>query len=77
MAEKDTRNIFQKHLFQVCATCLLLFGGFLTAQAQQKGTVEVSLDTLAIKIGEQIQYTISVETDSTSVVHFPEGQTHW
>ncbi|MEL7270062.1 MAG: hypothetical protein AAGL34_10835 [Bacteroidota bacterium] len=75
MGEKYTRNIFQKHLFQVCMTCLLLFGGFLTAHAQQKGSVKVSLDTLAIKIGEQIQYTISVETDSTSEVHFPEGQT--
>ncbi|MEO1484453.1 MAG: hypothetical protein AAFU57_01820 [Bacteroidota bacterium] len=75
MGEKDKRNIFQKHLFQVCVTCLLLFGGLLTTQAQQKGSVKVSLDTLAIKIGEQIQYTISVETDSTSVVHFPEGQT--
>ncbi|MEL6975507.1 MAG: hypothetical protein AAGL29_08955 [Bacteroidota bacterium] len=75
MGGKGKRNIFQKHLFQVCMTCLLLFGGLLTVQAQQKGSVKVSLDTMAIKIGEQIQYTISVETDSTSVVHFPEGQT--
>lgn len=37
--------------------------------------VDAEVDTLAIKIGEQIQYKITVETDSTDVVFFPEGQT--
>jgi hypothetical protein len=37
--------------------------------------VDASVDTLAIKIGEQIQYKITVEADSTDVVFFPEGQT--
>nr|WP_313790044.1 BatD family protein [uncultured Allomuricauda sp.] len=33
------------------------------------------IDTTSIKIGEQIKYKITVETDSTDIVHFPEGQT--
>ena len=37
--------------------------------------VDAKVDTLAIKIGEQIQYKITVEADSTDVVFFPEGQT--
>jgi hypothetical protein len=37
--------------------------------------VDAEVDTLAIKIGEQIQYKITVEADSTDVVFFPEGQT--
>ena len=37
--------------------------------------VDAEVDTLAIKIGEQIKYKITVETDSTDVVFFPEGQT--
>jgi hypothetical protein len=43
------------------------------SQTEPKVTAEV--DTLAIKIGEQIQYSITVEADSTDVVFFPEGQT--
>ena len=33
------------------------------------------IDTTKIRIGEQINYKINVETDSTSLVVFPEGQT--
>ena len=37
--------------------------------------VSSSIDTTSIKIGEQITYNIKVETDSTNLVVFPEGQT--
>ena len=37
--------------------------------------VTSSIDTTAIKIGEQITYKIHVESDTTSLVVFPEGQT--
>lgn len=37
--------------------------------------VTSSIDTTKIKIGEQITYKIKVETDSTNLVVFPEGQT--
>ncbi|MBS9463328.1 hypothetical protein KIM67_12995 [Flagellimonas sp. 389] len=51
---------------------------FLTSQelsAQESSKVKAEIDTTNIKIGEQIQYKITVETDSTDIVHFPEGQT--
>lgn len=41
--------------------------------AQSKVSSEI--DTTSIKIGEQIKYKITVETDSTDIVYFPEGQT--
>lgn len=44
----------------------------INASAQQ---VEAAIDTASIKIGEQITYKIAVETDSSNVVVFPEGQT--
>ncbi|TXG37552.1 BatD family protein [Seonamhaeicola maritimus] len=34
-----------------------------------------SIDSTSIKIGEQITYRIQVETDTTNLVVFPEGQT--
>jgi len=37
--------------------------------------VTSSIDSTSIKIGEQITYNIQVETDSTNLVVFPEGQT--
>ena len=55
------------------ALFLLLVPSLTIAQEQPKVNAEV--DTLSIKIGEQIQYKITVEADSTDVVHFPEGQT--
>lgn len=52
---------------------LFLLPNTLFSQTEPKISTEV--DTFSIKIGEQIHYTITVETDSTDVVHFPEGQT--
>ncbi len=37
--------------------------------------VTSAIDSTSIKIGEQITYHIQVETDTTSLVVFPEGQT--
>lgn len=54
--------------------CVLIFLA-LKSNAQEKPSVQSYVDTTDIKIGEQIKYTIVVETDSTSSVHFPEGQT--
>lgn len=45
-----------------------LFSLVLSAQ------VSSSIDSTSIKIGEQITYKIRVETDTTSLVVFPEGQ---
>lgn len=43
--------------------------------SQTAPKVYSKIDTTHVKIGEQIQYKIIVETDSTDTVHFPEGQT--
>ncbi|MFV9551708.1 hypothetical protein [Algibacter sp. PT7-4] len=47
----------------------LLFTMVLNAQ------VSSTIDSTSIKIGEQITYHIQVETDTTKLVVFPEGQT--
>jgi len=39
------------------------------------GQVSSSIDSTSIKIGAQVTYKIEVETDTTSLVIFPEGQT--
>jgi len=52
---------------------LLCFSIFGYAQTTPKITSEV--DTTFIKIGEQLIWTVSVDTDSTANVIFPEGQT--
>ena len=49
---------------------LALFLGSTALFAQVKS----SIDTTLIRIGEEIQYTIEVEADSTALVLFPEGQ---
>ena len=57
-----------------CATlCVFLFG--CLAFSQKDPAISSSIDTTAIKIGEQIRFTVTVEADSTAQVIFPEGQT--
>lgn len=71
----ELRFIKAKHTFvglpsSVIFSCLLsLFSLLSFAQ------VTASVDSTAIKIGEQITYKIQVETDTTNLVVFPEGQT--
>ncbi|SEP85608.1 hypothetical protein SAMN05421824_0501 [Hyunsoonleella jejuensis] len=56
-----------KGLLLSCAFCLMSVLSF--------AQVTSSIDSTSIKIGEQITYNIQVETDSTNLVVFPEGQT--
>ena len=57
----------------VAFTCLLLSLSSITAQ--ENPNIRTSVDTIYIKIGEQVQWKVSVEVDSTDQVIFPEGQT--
>lgn len=41
----------------------------------QNPKISAGIDSTNIKIGEQVKYLISVETDSTDLVVFPEGKT--
>lgn len=51
----------------------LLLCGIINAQQGPK--VSFKTDSTQIKIGEQIRYTIEVETDTAQKVIFPQGQT--
>jgi len=52
---------------------LLLFTSL--GSLAQTPQFSAGIDSTSIKIGEQIKYQISVETDSTALVVFPEGAT--
>ena len=54
----------------LCSLFIVLFSGKVDAQE-----VEAAVDTTEIKIGEQINYSIVVETNEDDLVVFPEGQT--
>ncbi|NDV41940.1 BatD family protein [Flagellimonas sediminis] len=68
----NKKNI-QGRVAKAILGALLLLPFLGVSQIEPK--VEAEVDTLAIKIGEQIHYTITVDADSTAVVNFPEGQT--
>lgn len=48
---------------------------FILSSVVSFSQVKSSIDSTTIKIGEQITYKIEVETDTTNLVVFPEGQT--
>lgn len=50
------------------------FSGFQVF-SQKNPSVSSKVDTTSIKIGEQINFTVTVEADTTAQVIFPEGQT--
>ncbi|WP_298237361.1 hypothetical protein [uncultured Algibacter sp.] len=54
---------------------LLLSSIFILLSIFSFSQVTSVIDSTAIKIGEQITYSIQVEIDTTSLVVFPEGQT--
>ncbi|RKS55464.1 LPXTG-motif cell wall-anchored protein [Gillisia mitskevichiae] len=60
--------------FGKIATFGLLLLASLNSFAQSP-QISAGIDSTSIKIGEQIKYQISVETDSTALVVFPEGAT--
>jgi LPXTG-motif cell wall-anchored protein len=57
------------------AAALLLFLLLSFSAFAQQPQINAGIDSTSIKIGEQIIYSIEVETDSTNLVVFPEGQT--
>jgi len=61
-------------LLKRCVLLCVLFIGF-SAFSQTTPKVITKVDTTSIKIGEQIQFTVTVEADTTAQVIFPEGQT--
>ncbi|MEP2056756.1 MAG: hypothetical protein ABJJ05_03060 [Maribacter litoralis] len=47
----------------------------ITLSAQENPKITTEVDTTFIKIGEQVQWKVIVDIDSTDFVIFPEGQT--
>lgn len=55
---------------------LVIFCFVFTGSLQaQEASVASAADTTRIRIGEQIEFRIKVETDSANTVYFPDGQT--
>ncbi|SHI41794.1 hypothetical protein SAMN04488513_101234 [Pseudozobellia thermophila] len=65
------RKALQWRVYFVLCILMLTAGSY--AQTQPK--ISSSVDTTTIKIGEQINFTVTVETDTLAQVIFPEGQT--
>ncbi|WP_339609551.1 DUF4381 domain-containing protein [uncultured Planktosalinus sp.] len=72
MNQKLIRNLFKINTLGIreLVVFLIIIGFSLTSFAQ----VNTTLDTTAIKIGEEFNFTIEVISDSTDAVQFPEGQ---
>ena len=68
-------NRFTTTLNSFKAAALLLFLLLSFSAFAQQLQINAGIDSTSIKIGEQIIYSIEVETDSTNLVVFPEGQT--
>lgn len=69
--ELQIKNYEMKKTFML-VLCSILFFLFSFKTFSQ---VKTEVDTTKIRIGEQINYKIKVEADSTALVVFPEGQT--
>ncbi len=67
-----TNNITSRFGLPLTVVWSIFFGLFSLFSF---GQVKSTIDSTSIKIGEQITYHIQVETDTTSLVVFPEGQT--
>jgi len=76
MLVKSSRLKVQSNttLLRRCTLLLLFFLGF-QGFSQKNPSVSSKVDTTSIKIGEQIQFTVTVEADTLAQVIFPEGQT--
>ncbi|NJW54823.1 DUF4381 domain-containing protein, partial [Salinimicrobium sp. CDJ15-91] len=74
------KSLRQNHIFDTLrnrgsAFCLLLFFLVAASGSLRAQEVSASVDTTKIRIGEQITYRLSVESNGNSPVVFPEGQT--
>ncbi len=61
------------YLLRYMTLCLVMAS--IQGFSQNTPNIVSGVDTTHIKIGEQINFKVSVETDSTAMVIFPEGQT--
>lgn len=76
MTEKILKQnrIFDTSMRKGFSFCLLLFFLLFISANLQAQEVSASVDTTTIRIGEQITYRLSVETEGNEMIVFPEGQ---
>ena len=73
MVSYESRNKYFKaikHRTAVLSLCVALYSVFSFAQK-----ISSTIDSTSIKVGQELIYSIEVETDTSSLVVFPEGQT--
>jgi len=63
------------HISGIRSTFVFYFILFSAGLFSQESTVNATVDTTSILIGDQVTYKITVETNPSSLVVFPEGQT--
>nr|WP_256259907.1 hypothetical protein [Winogradskyella luteola] len=71
----EVKNRFRVGSRLKARNLLLLCLYFTICNSYLYSQVKTEVDTTKIRIGEQINYKIKVEADSSSLVVFPEGQT--
>ena len=69
------KSIKLNSILKFCGRKTLLSLVFVLTSFFSFSQVTTEVDTTKIRIGEQINYKINVEADSTALVVFPEGQT--
>ncbi|MDP2525994.1 hypothetical protein [Maribacter dokdonensis] len=69
-----TNKIGASYFLRVLPVFVFLLCGSKMS-AQESPRISTEIDTTFIKIGEQVQWKVTVDIDSTDFVIFPEGQT--
>ena len=65
-------NTLNNKSFRFVFFCICFLWHSIGASAQK---IDTQIDSLSIKIGQELSYKIEVEVDTSSLVVFPEGQT--
>lgn len=65
-------NTLNNKSFRLVFFCICFLWHSIGASAQK---IDAQIDSLSIKIGQELSYKIEVEVDTSSLVVFPEGQT--
>ncbi len=72
MHSKTRLNTLNNKSFRFVFFCICFLWHSIGASAQK---IDAQIDSLSIKIGQELSYKIEVEVDTSSLVVFPEGQT--
>lgn len=72
---RNTNHTLKKNTFFYLRSAICFSMFFFLFTFLSFAQVTAKIDTTKIRVGEQINYNIKVEVDSSSLVVFPEGQT--